>query len=117
MIHLFEKDYKCLHLTFPISEKNSDNIDLDITRFICYNIETDLSDENLKERELQKLFIFKNCETINPVFLNTETYTRIDIGPILTTRTAWSSNVENICRKSRLSFIKRIERSFVYFAG
>ena len=114
MIHLFEKDYKYLDLFFCPNDGNK-NYNLKMTKMICYNIETDLTDEKLKEKDLGKLFMFKNCETINPLYLHSEKYARIEIGPILTTRTAWSTNIENICHKSRLQFIKRIERSFVYF--
>ena len=53
--------------------------------------------------------MFRDCLDKLP-----DSYNKIEIGPILSCKTAWSTNVENICRKSNIDIIKRIEKSTIY---
>ena len=55
------------------------------------------------------MFIFKDCIKDIKDLNNS-----IEIGSILSNKTAWSTNIENIMIKSQINSIKRIEKSYIY---
>ena len=80
-------------------------------KYVCYNVEIKPSAKKINESDLIRFFIFKNCEVLDiPAEIN-----MVEIGPIKTVRTAWSTNVESVCLKSGLQFINKIEKTTCYF--
>ena len=77
-----------------------------LKRYKKYTVE---SKEEMTYEKILNFYIFKNCTKS----LNTQ-INYIEIGPILTTRTAWSSNINSIFLKSGIESINRVEKSYVY---
>ena len=116
MLYLFDPNINIIFTKLPNTNK------IRLCKCKCYNIElhnNEISKSSLRNFSLCKTWI-TYAELQRKVHLTypVTDMVRIEIGPILSIRTAWSTNFDNICRKSNMKHvIARMEQSTVYLVA
>ena len=77
-------------------------------KYNCFNVEQKKNTKQTTYYNKKELQLFKkSSENINEMF-NMDKYFWIEIGPILSRQTAWSSNIKSILKKIDNKTIKRV---------
>ena len=111
MFYLYQSKETNKKISF--SDGHSNNYSIIYDSYNCFMISINSADIDVKY--LQNLFLFKNCLTRDEINMNVSNSPNVIIGPRLETRTAWSTNIENICKSSNYDFIDRVEKVCVYY--